>query len=115
MQDLEQALGLRCKPLHVHAPSRATLYNYLARCPSHVYSVPDLPKHVQDALYNLDLAGKIPGPQLAFYAFQYGDTNAASYAAGLPWLDLYQADRMRGWRSRSRGLLSAVMRQRNIA
>jgi non-specific serine/threonine protein kinase len=34
--------------------------------------------------------------------------------AGLPWLDLYQARRARGWRTRSRGLLDAVLRAREI-
>ena len=87
-----------------------------ARCPvcNTIYSVPELPVHVRDALYNLDLEGTVPGHQLAFYAFQYGDTRAMSFAAGLPWLDLYQADRMRGWRPRSHGLLRAVLAHRAI-
>lgn len=96
------------------APARATIYNAIPRTPAHVYSVPELPVHVRDALYNLDLEGTVPGHQLAFYAFQYGDTRAMSFAAGLPWLDLYQADRMRGWRPRSHGLLRAVLAHRAI-
>jgi hypothetical protein len=69
---------------------------------------------VQGALYNLGPTGQVPGHQLVFHAFQHGDTRAMSFAAGLPWLDLYQAQRMRGWRARSRGLLDAVMRRRGI-
>jgi hypothetical protein len=56
----------------------------------------------------------VPGHQLAFYCFNYGSLGAISYAAGLPWLDLYQARRMRGWRPRSFGLLLAVMRRRGL-
>lgn len=57
----------------------------------------------------------MPGPQLAFYCLNYGSLAAISYAAGLPWLDLYQAGRLRGWRPRSRGLLDAVLRARGIS
>ena len=77
------------------APSRATIYNFVARCPPHEYSMTEPPVYVRDALYNLGASGIIPGHQLACYAFQYGDVRAASFAAGLPWLDLYQADRLR--------------------
>jgi hypothetical protein len=56
----------------------------------------------------------VPGHQLAFYCFDYGSLAAISFAAGLPWLDLYQARRMRGWRPRSFGLLAAVMRRRGL-
>jgi hypothetical protein len=69
---------------------------------------------VVDALYNLSPADRIPGHQLAFYCFNYGSLAAISYAAGLPWLDLYQARFLRGWRPRSAGLLEAVMRARGI-
>ena len=69
-----------------------------------------LPTPVVDALYNIAPDGRVPGHQLAFHCFNYGSLGAISYAAGLPWLDLYQARRMRGWRPRSFGLLLAVMR-----
>jgi hypothetical protein len=104
-----------CKKRRLRTPSRATIYNFIPRCPSHAYSIAELPAYVREALYNLDPAGTVPGHQLAFYAFQYGDTRAASFAAGLPWLDLYQADRVRGWRSHSQGLLRAVLERRAIA
>jgi hypothetical protein len=95
-------------------PSRASLYNTLPRVQGHVYPVARLPPHVQAALYNLPRDGDVPGHQLAFYCFNYGSLAAVSYAAGLPWLDLYQADHLRGWRPRSRGLLHAVLRTRGI-
>ena len=104
-----------CRRRRLGSPSRATIYNFMARCPPHEYPIRDLPDPVRAALYNLDLEGSVPGHQLAFYAFQYGDTRAASFAAGLPWLDLYQADRMRGWRPRTHGLLRAALRRRGIA
>jgi hypothetical protein len=76
--------------------------------------VSDLPEPVREALYNLDATSLVPGPQLAFYCFNYGDLAAVSFAAGLPWLDLYRALRMPGYRPKSRGLLEAVARVRGI-
>jgi len=93
---------------------RASLYNALARLEGHAYAMADLPVPVAGSLYNLPSAGMVPGHQLAFYCFNYGSLPAISYAAGLPWLDLYQARRLRGWRPRSAGLLAAVMRARSI-
>lgn len=115
IQDVQLAIRAFCARRRLRPPSRATIYNFIARCPPHAYAIAELPAHVREALYNLDPTGMVPGHQLAFYAFQYGDTRAASFAAGLPWLDLYQADRMRGWRPRSHGLLRAVLRRRAIA
>jgi len=66
------------------------------------------------ALYNLPRDGEVPGEQLAFYCFNYGDLKAVQYAAGLPWLPLYRAYRMRGWRAQSRGLLRAALLARGI-
>jgi hypothetical protein len=51
---------------------------------------------------------------VAFAAFNYGDVHAISFASGLPWLALYQADRVRGWRPKSHALLRAVMADRGI-
>ncbi len=103
-----------CDRHQLRAPSRATIYNFIDRCPDHHYSIAELPGYVRDALYNLDPNDSVPGHQLAFYAFQYGDNRAACFAAGLPWIDLHQANRMRGWRPRTIGLLRAVMRRRGI-
>ena len=94
-------------------PSRASLYNTLPRIPGHVYRVALLPPHVKEALYNLGPDGEVPGHQLAFYCFNHGSLAAVSYGAGLPWLDLYQALHLRGWRPRSLGLLQAAVRMRD--
>ncbi len=107
-------LADRVAPLGIRAPSRATVYNSLTRIPGKVYRTKLLPLPVRESLYNLSLDGRIPGHQLVFYCFNYGSISAMSYAAGLPWLDLCQASRMRGWRTRSLGLLEAVMRARGI-
>ena len=74
----------------------------------------DLPPEVQRALYNLGDEGRIPGHQVAFYCLNHGCARASSFAAGMPWLDLYQAARTRGWRQRSRGLLGAILAVRRI-
>src|SRR3954469_16056435 len=97
VRDLLAELRALAKAHGLRAPSRATLYNAIARCPTPRYRCRDLPAYVQDALYNVDLAGEIDGAQLAFYAFNYGDLAAACFAAGLPWLALDHAARRRGW------------------
>jgi hypothetical protein len=108
-------LAAWCRSVGLPAPARASIYGALAHLPGHAYRVPALPAHVQATLYNLDLAGSVPGHQLAFYCFNYGGLAAVSFAAGLPWLDLYQAARLGGWRPRSRGLLTAALAARGIA
>jgi hypothetical protein len=82
--------------------------------PVPTYRVGDLPAPVQDALYNLEPDSEVPAHQLAFYCVNYGDLEAVSFAAGLPWLAIYQALRMRGYRPKSRGLIEAVARARRI-
>jgi len=114
MAALQRRISARCAADGVRPPVRASLYNALARIEGHSYAIADLPAPVVDALYNLSPADRIPGHQLAFYCFNYGSLAAISYAAGLPWLDLYQARFLRGWRPRSAGLLEAVMRARGI-
>jgi hypothetical protein len=96
------------------APSRATVYQFMTRLPTPTRRVAELPASVQHALYNLNADALVPEAQIAFYCFNYGDVGAFSFAASLPWLALYQAVRMRGWRPRSRGPLLAVMRARGI-
>jgi hypothetical protein len=104
-----------CRRARVRPPSRATVYDILARGDGHSYQIDRLPPAVRMALYNLDPKGSVPGHQLVLYCFNYGTLEAVSFAAGLPWLDLYQADRVAGWRPRSKGLLRAVLRARGIA
>jgi len=111
---VERHLAALAAEHRLRPPCRATLYGTLATMPGHFYRMASLPSHVRSALYNLGSDAEVPGHQLAFYCFNYGSPAAASYAAGLPWLDLYQARRMRGWRARSRGLLDAAMRFRGM-
>ena len=96
------AITDRCVRAGLRPPSRATLYKLLLTLPTPLYRVADLPPAVQRALYNLGGESEVPGHQLAFYCFNYGDSVAMSFASGLPWLSLYQAIRMRGHRDRSR-------------
>jgi hypothetical protein len=114
MAALQRLVSERCRSAGLKTPVRASLYNALARLEGHNYTVATLPTLVVEALYNIAPDGRVPGQQLAFYCFNYGSLGAISYAAGLPWLDLYQARRLRGWRPRSFGLLLAVMRRRGL-
>lgn len=114
MSTTERRIAELCRALGLRPPSRASLYNAFSGIEGHVYDISRLPPHVRDCLYNLASSGTVPGHQLAFYCFNYGTMAAVSYAAGLPWLDLYQASRLRGWRPRSLGLLRAAMSVRGI-
>jgi len=93
-------------------PVRATLYAALSRLEGSRHELASLPAPVQAALHNLAPDAIVPGHQVAFSCFNHGSLAAVSFAAGLPWLDLYQASRARGWRPRSRGLLLAALRAR---
>ena len=93
-------------------PSRAALYAALSRLEGSRHALARLPPAVRVALYNLTPGASVPGHQVAFYCFNYGSLAAASFAAGLPWLDLHQASLARGWRPHSRGLLLAALRAR---
>jgi len=114
MKSILQKLSEYCTRHYIKCPSRATVYKFMARTQGHEYEISSLPEYVQAALYNLSPDSRVPGHQLAFYCFNYGNLQALSFASGLPWLDLYQAARMRGFRPASRGLLDAVMRTRKI-
>jgi hypothetical protein len=95
IDDVRERLAALSRSLRVQPPSRATIHNFIPRCRPHRYAIATLPAEVRTALYNLEAAGTVPGPQLVFYAFQYGDLRATCFAAGLPWIDLHLADRMR--------------------
>jgi hypothetical protein len=114
MHDIQAEVAGVCARLGERTPARATIYRFMTQCPPRQYHITDLPEPVRRCLYNLGEAGDVPGHQVVFYAFHYGDIAAMSFAAGLPWLDLYQADHMRGWRPRSHGLLRAVLRRRGV-
>jgi hypothetical protein len=51
---------------------------------------------------------------VVFYCFNTGDLAAMSFAAGLPWLALYQALRMPGHRPMCHALLEAAARARGL-
>lgn len=114
MHRVLQQLKESCSRAGCKMPSRGTVYKFMAGATIHEYAIGQLSRQVQQALYNLDSQGTIPGHQLVFYCFNYGDLSAVSFAAGLPWIDLYQAAQMRGWRAKSRGLLEAVLTVRGI-
>lgn len=113
--DLLSDIAQRCRREGLKCPSRGSIYKLFATLPTTTYKVAALPPAVRDALYNLTGESSVPGHQVAFYCFNYGDLAAVSFAAGLPWLALYQAGRLPGFRPRSRGLFEAVMRARGLA
>lgn len=122
MTEVAKALAIFAQVGGHRAPSRATLYNALARVELPSYAWDALPSEVQRSLYNLEGAepssagasGTVKGDLLAFYAFNYGSPRAISYASGLPWLCLWRAERRSGWRPKSHALLVAVMKFRGI-
>lgn len=114
VRELLERLDRFCGARGRKRPARATIYQAMARTPPRTHAVAELPRPVREALYNLSGVDEVPGHQLAFYCFNYGDLAAISFASGLPWLALYQAARLPGWRPRSRGLLDAVLRSRGI-
>jgi hypothetical protein len=114
MRELLSQLAQRCQTLGATCPSRATVYAYLPNASGPTYQVQKLPEYARASLYNLDDHSVVSGRELAFYLFNHGDTRALSFAAGMPWLCLLQADRLRGFRPKSHALLRAVMRTRGI-
>lgn len=114
MRELLARIRRDCAKAGRRPPSRATIYKLMATLRGPSRRVRDLPEPVRVALYNLDPDSDVPEHQIAFYCFNYGDVAAMSFAAGLPWLALYQALRMPGYRERSRGPLEGVARVRRI-
>jgi hypothetical protein len=112
--ELLAQLAERCRQHGERCPSRASVYNFLPNASGPTYPVRELPEHVRASLYNLTDESNIPGHQLAFYLFNYGDSRALGFAASLPWLCLFQAERLRGFRPKSHALLRAVMQARGI-
>jgi hypothetical protein len=114
MAEVLARIGERCRRRGLSPPSRATVYKLVETLPTRKYRLAELPRAAQDALYNLGPESDVPGHQVAFYCFNFGDLEAVSFASGLPWLALHQALRMPGHRARSRGLIEAVARARGI-
>ncbi len=114
MRDLIDRVAGCCRERGLRPPARATIYKLMATLPCPTHRVSDLPDAVRAALYNLAPESEVPAHQLAFYCFNYGDLQAVSFAAGLPWLAIYQARLLPGHRPKSRGLLDAVAKVRGI-
>lgn len=114
MKEVLESLAATADRHGLRMPSRTTVYRFFDVAVPSGLRTDTLPPAVSDALYNLDGTARIPAPQVVFYCFNYGTPRAMSFAAGLPWLALHQARRIRGWRSRSRALLEAVTRNRGI-
>jgi hypothetical protein len=112
--DLDASVARFSQEHGYSCPSKATLYHYLAIAPVPVFEFGNLPLSVRRSLYNLSDGSSVPAPQVVFAAFNYGEIAAISFAAGLPWLALYQADRIRGWRPKSYALFRAVMKGRGL-
>jgi hypothetical protein len=55
------------------------VYNVIERLEAPVYSKSALPEAVRGTLYNLADEALVPGQQVVFYAFNYGDTPALCY------------------------------------
>jgi hypothetical protein len=114
MAEVLERVSEGCRRAGLRPPSRASLYKHLATLPTPTYRLAELPPAVRNALYNLGPDSSVSAHQVAFYCFNYGDLGAISFAAGLPWLALYQAQRLPGYRAKSRGLLDAVALVRGI-
>jgi hypothetical protein len=102
-----------CARRGLPSPSRAAARAAVDRVEPSVYESAALPAAVQRCLHNV-ASGAIPGHQVAFAAFNYGDTRTMCFAAGLPWPCLRAATRLPGFRPRSRALLEAVLARRGI-
>jgi hypothetical protein len=114
MRVLVKEMVAHCRRHRLPAPARATLYASLARVPVSSFPMRSLPESVRRALHNLGNGAVVPGDQVAFAAFNRGDTSALSWASGLPWPCLRHAARLPGFRPKSRALLIAIMRYRGI-
>lgn len=114
MREVLGELEAFCRREGYRVPSRATVYGLLRTAPAPSYALADLPDAVRATLHNVAPEAEVPGPLLVQRAFDVGSTAAVAFAASLPWLCLYQADRLRGWRPKSHALLRAVMRFRRI-
>ena len=113
MTAVHRELASFCRRNGLRVPSRSTIYNALERIAPPSFHKDALPEFVRRTLHNVG-GGPIPGDRIAFAAFNYGDTRALSWAAGLPWLCLHRADGLGGWRPKSHALLRAVLFARGI-
>lgn len=112
--ELMGELEKRCLARGREVPSRATVYKMMRTLVCGTRRMGDLPVAVRAALYNVAEDADVPEHLIVFHCFNHGDVAAISYASAMPWLALYQAARMRGFRARSRGLLRSVLRARGM-
>jgi hypothetical protein len=115
MSVVERELHEFCRRTGLRVPSRAALYRARRSLPLQRYRKQDLPEAVQASLYNLSAEALVPGEQIAFYAFNYGSTGAMSFASGLPVVWLERAERLPGWRPKSRSVLQCVLLRRRAS
>ncbi len=111
--EVSRGLAEFCRHSGRRVPARSTVYNAVNRLPPIVYAREALPASVTRTLHNIG-GVRIAGRQIVFAAFNYGDTEAISYASTLPWSCLWAAAQMRGWRPKSLTLLRAVMHRRGL-
>jgi hypothetical protein len=114
MSELMRAMAAHCRRHRLAPPARATLYASLSRAPVASFPMRSLPESVRRALHNLGDDAVVPGDQVAFAAFNRGDTPALCWASGLPWPCLRHAALVPGFRPKSLALLRSVMRYRGI-
>lgn len=114
MRELMKEIVAHCRRHRLPPPARATLYASLARAAVPSFPMGSLPGSVRRALHNLGNDAVVPGDQVAFAAFNRGDTRALCWASGLPWPCLRRAALVPGFRPKSLALLAAVMRYRGI-
>src|SRR5688500_8683523 len=70
--DVLRQLEVFCRRRGLEMPARATVYNAVNRLPVPRYDFDELPRPVQKTLHNV-AHGEIPGPQIVFAAFNFGD------------------------------------------
>ncbi len=108
-----RAIQAFCTRGGLRAPSRASVYAAVDRVEPPFYAAAELPEPVRRCLHNVDGA-RVPGDQVVFAAFNYGDTRALSFASAMPWACLRRAARRSGFRPKSLALLRAVLQVRGI-
>jgi hypothetical protein len=113
MTAVHRELATFCRARGLPVPSRSTVYNAIGRAAPPAYHKKELPPAVGRTLHNTG-SGPIPGHQVVFAAFNYGDPRALCFAAGLPWLCLQRAAQLPGWRPKSYALLKAVATYRGL-
>lgn len=114
VSDVRAQLARFCARRGLPEPSRAAVYAWIPRAEVPRYRVGKLPSHIRELIHNLDDGTDIPGSQLVAVIVNNGDARALSFAAGMPWLCLVRAVRLRDFRPKSYALLQALLRGRGL-